>query len=101
MKMLKKLCILILLVFSLMSEFTLSANKMKNENNAFLQAETEKKVLSTKSDSSIQANIQLSTAVASTATSLPIVGNHKLEDSLTEEEKYELERANAMADFIF
>jgi len=100
MKMLK-LCVLILLAISLLldSALTKTAEKEKADSQKnFLKAD---KTLNSKADSSMTVNIQLATQT-STATSLPVVGNHKLEGALTDEDKsYELERANAMAEMMF
>jgi hypothetical protein len=71
----------------------------KNESQKnFLKNSSEKKVLKSKTDTSIQANIQLA---LKTAIEMPLIANRNLEKDKEEEEKYELERANAMAEFIF
>jgi hypothetical protein len=96
MEMIKKLCILALLIISTFSGLALTKTAAESQKN-FLKVNSDK-ILKSKTDSSVQANIQLT---SKTENILPVVGNHKLETNLTEEEKYEMERANAMAEFLF
>lgn len=98
MKMVKKYLVAIMIVVSMLCSFSEGAEKIKNENKKnFLKAEKKTKTdnsMESKTGSSITTNIQMTT----TTNSLPMAGKHMSDE---DEEKYELERANAMAEFIF
>lgn len=100
MKSFKKLLILALVVvFSLINVSKANETEKSESKKNFLKSNVEvKKVLKTKTDSSIQANIQLSTTAT---TEMPLIANRNLQTDQSEEEQYELQRANAMAEFIF
>ncbi len=85
----KKHFILILLI-TLLCSLSFCITK-KN----FLKSNIEKN-LKTKTENKVRVTVE----VQKMSTESPLVANHNLKEQ-TEEEKYELERANAMAEFIF
>lgn len=92
MKYLKSLIIYAIILLNLLNLSEISCNKnflKKNEKNIKTKSETEKK----------NQNSNLNTVEIQMSSTLekPMNLNH----GMTEEEKYDLERANAMADFIF
>jgi hypothetical protein len=105
MKARKTIIILLLLSLTLRSIFSgklkknsegkNSAENLKNKNN---DKSSDKLALATNSETTVE--LQTSTKLTTESTK-PLVQNHNLKKEKTEEEMYELERQNAMAEFIF
>jgi len=93
MKLLKK--IIVVLIFFTLGVLSITKSSEKSQKN-FLKTNVDK-VLKSNTVSLIQTKLESK----SESSSIPIVGNHKLEANLSEDEKYEMERANAMAEFLF
>ncbi len=106
MKVIRTYALIAILLISVLCGMISAKTENESQKN-FLKVNTEKneKTLKAKAESLVQLKTEATTsATTSTSTStnsLPIVNNHKLEAEKSEEDKYELERANAMADLIF